>query len=348
MLRKVWRGVVKLGQRLEMELASLIAMSRGRPGYIVDRTDGEGSDGAATDRPAGAAFAGNLCIFAHYDRRGEVHGYVLHHLECLRRAGFDIVFVSNCAELKPAAKAAVAAQARLVLTRRNVGGYFGAYKDALAAIGDLGGIDRLLLVNDSLYGPFWYLDDMLDRMAALRGQFWALTDNWQRAYHLETDFIMFGRQAVADPAFAQFWRDVRYVNSRSYEFRHYEVGLSQALLRAGLRGGVLCSYRDLSRVVIDAVRGGALNGDRLDERQQHLRDAYELVQFGKPFDLSAYLWDYMIAHMGYPFIKRAHFLRRGLRAPYISHWQSVVARESGYDTDLIVRHLEATLKNRFT
>jgi lipopolysaccharide biosynthesis protein len=324
-----------------------LALGRRRPSYVSSRLDRAAP--APDMQPAsGAPWTGKLCIFAHHDRGGEVHDYVLHHLGCLRAAGFDIVFVSNCTALNPASVTDVAALARLVLTRRNVGGYFGAYKDALTAVGDLNGVDRLLLANDSLYGPFWALDGVLARMDGLRGQFWSLTDNWQRAYHLEPDFIIFGREAIAAPAFAQFWRGVRYVNSRSYQFRHYEVGLSQALLRAGLRGGVLCSYRDMSRIVIDAVRAGALSGDKLDERQAHLRDAYGLVQSGKPFDLSAYLWDYMIARMGYPYIKRAHFLRRGLPAPYISHWQAVVARESGYDTDLIVRHLEATLRNRFT
>jgi lipopolysaccharide biosynthesis protein len=186
------------------------------------------------------------------------------------------------------------------------------------------------------------------RIADLRGQFWSLTDNWQRAYHLDTDFLLFGREAIASAAFRRFWPKVRYVNSQGYTFRKYEVGLSQALLREGLRGGVLCSYRDLTRVVVDAVRNGALNSETLDERQKHLRDAYELVQKGEPFDISAYLWDYLISRMGYPFIKRELFQRSRVKAPYISHWQSIVARESDYDLDLIVRHLEATLKNRFT
>jgi lipopolysaccharide biosynthesis protein len=343
MLRRLWRLAVKAVQRLEMALASLIALGRRRASYVADRRNGTDGDG-----PMDEALTGKVCVFAHYDRRGEVYGYVLHYLECLRRAGFKIVFVSNSANLRESAIADVSALADRVLVRRNMGGYFGAYKEGIAALGDLANIDLLLLANDSLYGPFWGLSETFARMTALRGQFWALTDNWQRAYHLDTDFILFGREALASPAFSQFWLGVRYVNSRNYEFRQYEVGLSQALLRAGLRGGVLCSYRDMSRIVIDAVRGGALNGERLDERQEHLRDAYELVQKGRPFDISAYLWDYLISRMGYPFIKRELFERSRVIAPYISHWQGVVARESDYDTDLVVRHLEATLKNRFT
>ncbi len=343
MLRRFWRFAVKLGQRIQMEAASLVAGVRRRETYVVARR-AEASEGW----PNAGVATGKVCVFAHFDRRGEVHDYVLHYLDSLRRAGFAIVFVSNAVNLRPSAIADVSTRAALVLSRKNMGGYFGAYKDAIAAIGDLSGIDQLLLANDRLYGPLWGLSDVLARIVALRGQFWGLTDSWQRAYHLEPDFLLFGSAAISNPAFGQFWRGVRYVNSKSYEFRHYEVGLSQALLRAGLRGGVLCSYRDMSRVVVDAVRNGALSGDRLDERQRHLSDAYELVQKGTPFDLSAYLWDYLITRMGYPFIKRAHFERDRIKAPYISHWQSIVTRESDYDSDLIVRHLESTLKNRFT
>ena len=338
MLKRLRSLFVKAFQRAEMEVASLLALGRRRSSYVFARQSGNDA----------TPLTGRVCVFAHYDRRGEVHDYVLHYLQCLRRAGFKIIFVSNAANLGPNAIADVSALAQLVLIRRDLGGVFGAYKDGIAAIEDINALDQLILANDSLYGPFSALDEVLERMSGLRGQFWSLTDNWQRAYHLDADFMLFGREAVAHQAFVRFWQDVRYVNSRNYAFRHYEVGLSQTLLRAGLRGGVLCSYRDMSRVIIDAVRAGALSGDKLDEPQLHLRDAYKLVQKGRPFDLSAYLWDYMISQMGYPFIKRELFQRGRVEAPYISHWQGVVGRESDYDADLIVRHLESTLKNRFT
>ena len=339
MLRRIWPVATRAIQRLEMTLASAVAFFRRRRSYVVERLPG-------IDQ---GPLAGKVCVFAHFDRKGEVHDYVLHYLKALRDAGFSILFVSGASSLSPDGVEELSRLAHRIVRRKSHGGYFGAYKDGIAAIGDLGSIDLLLLTNDSLYGPLFPLAPVLERVAVLHGQFWSLTDSWDRAYHLDTDFILFGRDAIASPAFRAFWTAVRYVNSRHYIFRRYEVGLSQALIRGGLRGGALCNYRDLSRLVINAVRSGALNEDvPVDDRKEHLRDIYELVQKGKPLNISAYLWDYLITGMGYPFIKGDLLQRRGVTAPYISHWQRIVAQESGYDPDLIVRHLETTLKNRFT
>jgi len=339
MLEKLWWGAVKVLQRLEMAVAGLAALLRRRKSYTIERLPGIG----------GNTLDGKVCVFAHFDRKGDVHGYVLHYLKALRRAGFKIVFVSNAPALLHPGLAEVSTLADLVLRRKDVGEYFGAYKDGIAALGDLGKIDQLLLANDRLYGPFFPLSEIFHRMSALPGQFWSLTDSWERAYHLDADFVLFGREAIASAAFVKFWAGVRYANSRHYVFRYYEVGLSQALIAAGLRGASLCSYRDASRAVIDAVRAGALEDEGMDDdRKQHLRHVYALLQRGKPFNISAYLWDYLITVMGYPFIKSDLLQKRDVNSPYISHWQRIVTRESSYDPDLIVRHLETTLRNRFT
>jgi lipopolysaccharide biosynthesis protein len=339
MLRRIWRVAIKAIQRLEMAAAWLVSLFQQRQTYVVERLPGR-DDGVLT---------GKVCVFAHFDRKGEIHDYVLYYLKDLRRAGFKIVFVSNASRPIRHGVAEVSGLADRVLRRKNIGGYFGAYKDGIAAIEDLSKVDLLLLANDSLYGPLSSLGDVFRRISGLRGQFWSLTDSWERAYHLDTDFILFGREAIASPAFKSFWAKLRYINSKNYVFRQYEVGLSQSLIKGGLRGSALCSYRDASRAVIDAVRAGALQEEaKDDERQYHLRIVYKLIQKGQPFNISAYLWDYLITAMGYPFIKSDLFQRSTVKAPYISYWQRIVSQESGYDPDLIVRHLEATLKSRFT
>jgi lipopolysaccharide biosynthesis protein len=339
MRRKLLRFAVKAAQRLQMSAASLAAFFRRRGTYVVERI--AGADAGPID--------GRVCVFAHYDRKGFVHDYVLHYLAALRSAGFRIVFVTNSPGLSPSEVDKLKPLTHAILRRKNVGRFFGAYKDGIAAIDDLGAVDLLLLADDSLYGPFSPLGATIRRVTALPGQFWSLTDSWDRAYHLDTDFLLFSREAIASEAFRTFFSRLRYVNSKYYVFRHYEVGLSQALIRAGLRGSALCSYRDMSRAVVEAVRGGALSEEIPDDdRKAHLNAVYELIQKGKPFNLDAYLWDYLITAMGYPFIKSELFERRGVNAPYISHWQRIVTQESSYDPDLIVRHLETTLRNRFT
>jgi lipopolysaccharide biosynthesis protein len=51
--------------------------------------------------------------------------------------------------------------------------------------------------------------------------------------------------------------------------------------------------------------------------------------------------------MGYPFIKRDLLQKNPVSIPYLARWPEVIGSVSDYDTDLIVRHLETSLKNRF-
>src|SRR5215212_6819303 len=93
-------------------------------------------------------------VYVHFDRHGIVHDYVHEQLRSLVAAGFRITFVSNAPKFSQKSVAEIAVFCRRIVWRRNTGYDFGAYKDGIKAIGDLDQVDRLLLMNDSVYGPF--------------------------------------------------------------------------------------------------------------------------------------------------------------------------------------------------
>jgi lipopolysaccharide biosynthesis protein len=293
------------------------------------------------------AIEGKVCVFAHFDRKGIIHEYVMFYLRSLREAGFKIVFVSNAAKLDPAGVAAVSDLAHLVLRRTNVGYDFGAYKDGLSMIPDLGKVDELLLANDSVYGPFSSIADLLEGIDRTRAQFWGATDSWEGAYHLQSYFLLFGREAVGHEAFAKFWRGVRYVNAKSYVVHHYEVGLSRQLMKAGLRGAALFSTRDASRMAMGQIGIGALSDPAVDKASRtYLNRMRTVVERGGTLNISHFFWDRLILQMGCPFVKRELLEKNPVAIPYVGRWQEVIGRVSDYDTDLIMRHLEFVLKNR--
>ena len=118
-------------------------------------------------------------IYVHYDAEGVVHDYVLEQLRQLSIAGFRVTFVSNARKFRDASVAAVKPFCRQIIRRRNVGYDFGAYKDAIALLGDLAECDRLLLMNDSVYGPFRPLTSIFE-MADPECDFWGITDSWHQ------------------------------------------------------------------------------------------------------------------------------------------------------------------------
>ena len=61
-----------------------------------------------------------------------------------------------------------------------------------------------------------------------------------------------------------------------------------------------------------------------------------------PMNSSHFFWDHLIVRMGCPFLKRVLLRENPAQIP----WQEVIQSATEYDTDLIARHLERTLRRR--
>jgi lipopolysaccharide biosynthesis protein len=291
--------------------------------------------------------ARQVAVFVHYDRQGIVHGFVRHYLRQLHDLGIAVVFVSNAPKLPDAQIDFLRGVCALVLRRDNVGYDFGAYKEGIAAVPDLAVVDRLLLLNDSVYGPFHHLAGVLDQMDADEADVWGASDSWEHAFHLQSYFMVLHRAALAAPAFVTFWANLRYVQSKLWIIRKYEVGLTRALRRGGLRCRAAYPYREAANALIEAVIERNAVGDGIDPvRKNFIQKMLDQVNEGKPLNATHFFWDYLIAHMEFPFLKRELLQKNPARIPLLNYWERVVKQSSDYDTDLIISHLEMTLKNR--
>jgi lipopolysaccharide biosynthesis protein len=254
-------------------------------------------------------------VFVHYDPAGRVHDYVLHYLRALSEAGCAVVVVSNAPQLDAAAVQRLLPLSALVLHRRNVGYDFGAYKDGLAALGDLTRFELVVLANDSVYGPLFDLAPLLARCDR-RADIWGITDSPARRYHLQSYFLALGPRALASPDLAAFWRSVGPVQSREWVIRNYELGLTQEARRAGLRCAALYEYARLA-----AAASGTVAKPK------------------RPLNPMLAFWDDLITRGHCPFIKRELLMYNPLRLPHVGNWKEVIRRVSPYDIDLIERHL---------
>lgn len=304
--------------------------------YIVERWPGKQA----------LAGARRVAIFVHYDRTKRVQDYVLYHLDELARAGFAVVFVSNSPAIEPTSLLNVQSKCAVLLRRRNVGHDFGGYKDGLALIGDLAQYDDVLLANDSVYGPFCDLSVLLQRCddsAAV----WGITDSWERRFHLQSYFLLLKKPALADRRFLEFWGRVRYLGSRRLIIKNYEIGFTQAMLRAELRCAALFPYRRAVEAIGAAVLGGQLTREDLShERRNYLRRLFEAIERGIPLNATHFFWDYLIGELGCPFLKRDLLTKNPMGVPFVSQWQMLLRRTGDYDTDMVVHDLERNLRHR--
>jgi len=279
-------------------------------------------------------------VYAHYDREGAIHDYVVEQVRQLAGAGFRVTFVSNARRMSEEAVAAVRPFCREMIWRRNLGLDFGAYKDGIAAIGDLGACDRLALMNDSIYGPFFPLREVLNAANPAVCDLWGITDSWDGNYHVQTYFVLFFKRALASPAFAKFWRRLPYVNNKSWVVKNCEVKLSQSLARQQLAADVLCPYWDVAKSVLKRLESNPRDEETLAHKS-FLDHLHSNIQFGLPLNSTHYFWDALITDFRAPFIKRDLILKNPQGIAYAWRWPELIARQCDYDIALIRRHLQA-------
>jgi lipopolysaccharide biosynthesis protein len=287
-----------------------------------------------------------VAVFAHYDPAGIVHDFVIYYLRALRDAGYVVVFVSNAPDFGTASLQRVLPLSALVLLRSNVGYDFGAFKDGIEALGALSRFEQVVLANDSVYGPLFDLSEILARCDA-GADIWGMTDNLAGSYHLQSYFLLFRGRALVCPELLAFFRSVRPVQSKQWIIQRYEIGLTLAMQRAGLRCAALFPYAAVAAVFAEAVQTGIVTqqpGPGAPVRRYFARMMRRL-DCGKPLNAMHCFWIELVSKMRCPFIKRELLISNPFGVPNICGWRDVVRSVSTYDTEMAARHMR-TFRHR--
>lgn len=336
-------GLVRLRAALgviKMTVSRALAFLRIRRNFIRRRIEGEDD----------LEHARKIAVFVHWDRDGRVHRYVQHYLESLREAGFAILFVTNSPKLDEGAIERLLPLVGRILWRRNVGYDFGAYKDGILELGNLSRLDALAIANDSVYGPFFPMDEVLEEAHPERADVFSITDSWERRFHLQSYFMLFHSAALANPGFTEFWRKLAYVDNKHYVVAKYEVGLSKVLLAQGLRCVALYPYETAAREILGRVKRLAPDDAALkslpDGERRMISFLRDSLTAGNPINGSHFFWDHMLVSMRCPFIKRELLAHNPMRVPGLIYWREALARVSDYDPEFILEHLRVVRRGR--
>ena len=306
--------------------------------------------------PEGTAQLGpRVAVLMHFDRSGKVSDEVMAYARELALNEYSVAFVTNSGCLAPSAFAALRQHCAAIFVRRNIGYDFGAWRDVVDTLGlPRPGMTELLLLNDSMHGPLRPLQATLARLDYAAADIWGLTDSWQQRYHLQSYFLGFGETALRDPAFAAFWRNVLPVRSKSFVIRAYEVGLTQAMLKAGLRCRAVWRYEDLvdtatAQGVLDGIiRAGRFRAARHDPLLRVRKEQIDRIRGAAARQIAvnptADLWRQLL-HAGFPFVKRELLRKNPSRVADIADWVATL-RAEGLDPEPVLNALRGRLKNR--
>lgn len=252
----------------------------------------------------------NLCIFSHFDRHSQVREYVHHYVQCLVSAGFRVIFVSTADRVGPEDRDRLEAIGVEVHTRENKGLDFGSWQYGLRKIKNKSNIDKIVLANDSVFGPLFDLNNLFRQMEKLPVDFWGITDSYEKTWHLQSYFLCFNRKVLDSEVFGGFFEKDFLSLSKQEIIAQGEVTLSQELIQAGFHGAASCPYN----LLVNNTNDGLHNPTH-------------------------YYWDRLIEQYRCPFLK-IQLLRDNPRSvTSVNSWRDVISRATDYDILLIEDHL---------
>jgi lipopolysaccharide biosynthesis protein len=290
------------------------------------------------------AGARRVAVLVHFSRRGAFLRYFHYMVEQLERCGFAVIIVSNSKKLDVEAVEALLPHCALVLHRHNVGYDFGAWRDGILQIPDLAVLDQLLITNDSVFGPLYDLETVLQRLDPATGDVWGITESFDTRYHLQSYFLLFHSAVLQASKFRKFWETMRYVEAKRVVIFKYEIGLSQTLLKAGFRLRALNPYRQLAGAKLAKSLEGRTEPHWLTD--DHTAHVLQTISLGYPLNPTHYFWDSLVVDFGCPFIKRDLLEKNPVGIPMLSAWRTALAGVSNYPLELIEEYLQEASRGK--
>ena len=213
-----------------------------------------------------------VCLFAQFHPRQRIRPPLLAYLAALRSCGYHTyVACSGDAPPPEADRAALEATGATLFCRPNAGLDFGAWQHLIRQ-GCADGADRVLLANDSVFGPFHKLDAVIDRMEAGGHDVWGLIESQQRTWHLQSWFLQFTGDAFRHDRIQHLFAQPFEHMDKDAVIDHGELALGDALRSAGMRCDALIKHGD-----------GTSSARRHTLNMMHLDWAHNLVALGMPF-----------------------------------------------------------------
>jgi Rhamnan synthesis protein F len=201
-----------------------------RPPLVLDAQ--RSSVRVETDaRSNSSTFGGRTAILAHWAPDARVGRSASELTRAVLDIGYDVLVVSTAPGVTPLQWTGGRPSRVAVLRRPNIGYDFGSWATALAQYPTIADSNHVLMLNDSLVGPFQSIQHLLDRFHTSAADVWAITDSTQFHYHLQSYCLGFTGRSLRAPQLARFWRGIRSWTSRDEVIEANELGLSRLLAR---------------------------------------------------------------------------------------------------------------------
>jgi hypothetical protein len=310
-------------------------------------------------------------VFVTYSDMPYVAEYVFRHLDFLNRAGFNVVVVSNSKKVNPQSLRELRLRSAAVLERPNIGYDFGAYRDGVIwLLQNYDQIDRILLMNDSVFGPVSLETDFCAKALALDADIVGLIESMETRYHFQSFWVMFNAGAISSKKFADYWRSMSYYSDKLQVVDKLETRLVNYFLQQDFRAeslfavdhvtkkamaNFLAEIEALSKSAGESLDAGAVRaegggagaaervrltqrGAPLRARLDYLRQILGILSHGVAMNPTVFMWRTLLQDFRFPYVKREIFTRNPVSEPNILSAYDVTGA-CGYPVELIRSYL---------
>jgi hypothetical protein len=195
------------------------------------------------DYMAGAGTPARVALLSHWTRGTKVSRSVAELTRALTTNGYTVAIVSTAQGAGPLEWPGPPPSDVTILRRPNIGYDFGSWATALDRYPAVTGADEVLLINDSLAGPFRPMDHLFASFHDTGADVWGLCDTSQFTHHIQSFCLGFKHQVLQEQPLVPFWRDIRVEASRDDIIWRYEIGLSRLLQREAFSLDAAFRYR---------------------------------------------------------------------------------------------------------
>lgn len=172
-----------------------------------------------------------LTVMAGFVEGGRWTTLLLRWIRALRSVSNHLVLVFDQDDLS-APPELEADDGITFLAQRHRAYDFGSYRLGVQILNEQGWLDQaahVLLCNDSVIGPFFDLNHVLQKMMADPNPVWGLTESYLYAPHLQSYFLLLDVGVLFNPSVYSFFEGVVPQRSRHDVIQCYELGFSELI-----------------------------------------------------------------------------------------------------------------------